>query len=502
MKHNSHPVLFLLVILFFTLVANAGILSALSKVGKTAKIVKVVTVAEGATILFSKLGKNKRTRALYIGEDVSGNLKIYSPDNKSFIFNEQSASLSKFIDNVKSQLYISNKNIKFNDIDIYIPDVVFFKNKKHFDKLSSINDVYIYTEQGLIKTKVVKTKGEEYRVLNYKDSVLINVKSANELTNIFWSFSQKVYTSDIKIISLFDEFDILTHSSLSRVARERHISSGNINKTNLKEIIEKQKGKSVFIIGHVENKSFVIRGADNRVKSTYKIRAIEKIGRENNIPIVLLGCKTAVNIKNISGYLRNIHDLEVFDSLSKALTSKNYGEFFQSFGSVDTPFMLQAAIADDISLNIKAIKLMKKQEKIGQYVTLSQIRITTPSIFYLKEMEQRIIWFLPSWVHNAYLVAYFFSIFTFLSGWRLIKEKWIVSEYIVGQKVKSIREKVLRFLTYLVMLPFYTIFRYVSLPFTVAYDLLKIIYYSLVILYNYTLISISFLLRLYEKLKS
>lgn len=499
MIFNYRRIHYLLLIFIFASTANAGfITSILSKAGKVAKAVKVVTVAEGANLLFSKLNKIKKDNALYIGEDASGALKIHTPKNESFTFNKNTSNFSRFLDDVKYELY-KNKN---NTVDIYIPEEVFFKNKGVFDRLSKYNRVLIHTgNKNLLKTKIVNINNVNKRVIIFKENILINVKSSDELINIYWSFSQPVYTSDISVISLFDKFDILTHSSLTRVAKERHISSKKLNGKNIHDLIKKQKGKTVFMIGHVEKNNFVIRGADNSVINKFSLKEIEKTAKYNNIPIVLLGCKTA-KIKNISGYLKNTHDLEIIDNISKALHSKNYGDLFSAFSSTESPFILQAAIADDIALNIIAMKQVKNRGRAGKYMLVSQIKTTTASKSYIKEKSLRIIWFLPSWVHMAYFMAYLLSIFTFRAGWKLIKRKWVVSEYTIGQRVTSIWERFYRFIIYLIVLPFYTIFTCASLPFTITYDLLKIIYNIFKILYYSIMLSINFFMRTYEKFKN
>ena len=286
----------------------------------------------------------------------------------------------------------------------------------------------------------------------------------DEFHNVEWVLQKSYSAYNTKVISLFDELDLSIVKKISSVSGELHIPTKDVLQYGIEKIMKKQKGKTVFIISHIENNFLVIRHPDNSIIQKIAIEELNKLSKKNNISMILLGCKSSRKY-GTSGYLDNVQVEKVTKNLEKALLSNNYLELFSVFSSSSTPLFLSYHTIDNMFFEIKLLK-SKELKLSSESYFLSSLNVKTTTKEFEKEIKSRLIWFIPTYVHKyfgaygfIYLVFILFGgISFFTSGWVKIKTLWIVPECMYAQYISCFFGHFFRIFLYLTFLPIIIIF--------------------------------------------
>jgi len=464
---KKYGLFYILVFYIFSTNIQAGILSSIAKAAKTAKstkvgvtALKVLTVTESANLIFSKFKKDTRNIGLYIGEDSKGLVKIESSTGEKFLYHSEKTSLNNFILDIQKKVIKQNQAI--SSIDIYITTSLYFKNKKILDndnfKIILINDNHTFN------SKLIQTERGSIRGIELEENLFFNIKSMDEFHNVEWVLQKSYSAYNTKVISLFDELDLSIVKKISSVSGELHIPTKDVLQYGIEKIMKKQKGKTVFIISHIENNFLVIRHPDNSIIQKIAIEELNKLSKKNNISMILLGCKSSRKY-GTSGYLDNVQVEKVTKNLEKALLSNNYLELFSVFSSSSTPLFLSYHTIDNMFFEIKLLK-SKELKLSSESYFLSSLNVKTTTKEFEKEIKSRLIWFIPTYVHKyfgaygfIYLVFILFGgISFFTSGWVKIKTLWIVPECMYAQYISCFFGHFFRIFLYLTFLPIIIIF--------------------------------------------
>jgi len=458
----------LIFILLFTNELSAGILKTVLKSAKSAtalKTVKGFSTVELGSYIFNKLDNNDNIR-LVINENIDNELEILTSTNKSFVHKVNLNSIDEFFD-------LTFSEIKDINMEIYIPENLFFKYRIHLEKNEKIKNLTIVREDGtLLKTKLIKDELSLKRIIEIRPNFNIELNLINNIDEIFWLLKQPLNPSDFKVISLFDKSDLSTINTITKNIGELHLPFEKIINNGLNKSFKKLKNKTVFILGHIENGNYVVRGADSSIVQKIPLSQIENISNVYNISLISLGCKGGL-IKNSSGFINNVRDIDIISNLDKALTSKNYEELFLSFATIDSPFVIKKSFSDELKLNLDIVKQNYQKEQIVRTtLIISQIRVNTLSQKFVEEIEDRIIWFIPTWIQYTYLILYFLSIGAFWTVWRHLRSIWIIRGFEEKQYFKVILLHSLRFAIYVIFLPLFTLILFIMFPIKIIYKIL------------------------------
>lgn len=464
-KHNLFFICFII-----TIHLQAGVLSSITKasakVGKITKSTKLTTssmkllsITESANFIFSQFKKNKNDIGLYIREDLHGFIYIKSSTGKNFSYQlkTEKTTLDNFILNIQKE--ILSKNQTKSNIDIYLDIEFYLKFKKYLNnndfRLTLLNDFYP------LNTKLIKTDRAYIRGVELEKNLYFDIRSIDDIENIQWILNKAYSPYNTRVISFFDELDVSTINKISSVSGELHISAKEVSKYGIDKTMNKLKGKTVFIIAHIENNFLVIRHPNGTIVQKISIQKLNMLSKSNHISMIILGCKSAKKY-GTSGYLHNVQDLKVVKDLEKGLSSMNYSELLLSFTSVKNPLFLSYHTIDNMTSEINLLKCQQFKLSAESYM-LSYLTMTTTSKAYDKERNSRLIWFIPSYVHIGYYILYIlfvvFGGFSFFkSGWIKIKSLWIVSECSGWQHIKCFSEHIFRILVYFIFLPLIIVF--------------------------------------------
>lgn len=163
----------------------------------------------------------------------------------------------------------------------------------------------------------------------------------------------KFHKKDLRVLSLLsDEYTDKVQTLERTGIRKDNIFyatelKSSPTKKKIKSIFQKHRGKSFFVIGHVEGKSFVTVENEKPVVKV-DIEELQELADKYQVNLLLLGCytETAVraNNNNYLGTLSKIHARRTIEQLASAITneSQTWADFLQYLSAVDIPLIVGA----------------------------------------------------------------------------------------------------------------------------------------------------------------
>lgn len=145
---------------------------------------------------------------------------------------------------------------------------------------------------------------------------------------------------DYRVLSLTSE------KGTNRLIRE-NLGSNHIrfnltqgNRKGLGRMFSLNRGKVVFVVGHVEGKAFV----DSASKFSISIEDLHRLAAKHHVDIVAVGCNSAASNVPSAVVRKIIHSSDVVALLQDALQSQTYGEFFQRLSSPKLQLLVDQSV--------------------------------------------------------------------------------------------------------------------------------------------------------------
>lgn len=145
---------------------------------------------------------------------------------------------------------------------------------------------------------------------------------------------------DVALVSLVR--DSATESTLANSKTLSQVTSafkGKVidNEASMKAAVASHAGKTLVILGHVEQGQFVVKTALGEVQFTAELKELHELAKQHQTKLLLLGCESAKQVDALQigvGAINRFNSVKVAHALSKAIAeSKNYAEFFESLAS-------------------------------------------------------------------------------------------------------------------------------------------------------------------------
>lgn len=252
--------------------------------------------------------------------------------------------------------------------------------------------------------RIRKIEGRNSFVAEIKPSLFIDIDDTF-LKEVMSLFDLALDTDEIRVISLFDEGSDFSTIDAIKDATKTSVSYDNIiDKSDLLSIIRSKKGQVIAIIGHVEDKEFVIRNALGKEVTRFNIEELQKIALEKQSSLLLLGCETA-KIPDIAGMPNKINSFDVASQLKTALQSKNYGDFFASLGSEKDPFIITKEVINNAHEMVA--KRIDENSRIER-TSINTIRVSPKLSQSQAALGEQIFRILPKWLDDV--VAFLFGV--------------------------------------------------------------------------------------------
>ncbi|NRQ43141.1 hypothetical protein HRH59_11365 [Rheinheimera sp. YQF-2] len=234
-------------------------------------------------------------------------------------------------------------------------------------------------------------------------AVLIDVQAIK--INMDRVLYRNIGSGKSRVVSIFDKDEVFILPQMDASLGMLHQSTTTLSHAGIIDLVESQKRKAIFLIGHVEDGHIVTRNAEQGITQSIPIAELMVAAKRAESELILLGCETAA-IANGSGYISHVNALDIAGALKEALQQESLGMALSSLG-IKTgnlfyiPQQINFASDGQIFIEkayIQGEKLVKKSAATG--TTLS------PKLYALdskisQELDSRVIPFLPSAVFTS-----------------------------------------------------------------------------------------------------
>ena len=352
-----------------------------------------IPLHEAALASISKFPIETNKARIYFG--LEGDELVFVPD---ILRNGKPGS--EFLDGSYDE-YVSFLRQHDPNIDIdFIVEHELLENQ-HYKDFFNIEEKQIFLSNfDGYPWRIRKIKGRNNPVIEIKSNLFIDINEAS-IGEIISLLEIQFFRDDLKVISLFEEgSDRRTIDAIKNAAGPEVPYFNVSNKQNLKAIIEKEKGKVIAIVGHVEDKNFVIRNSSDVEVARISIEELQSIALKKQSSLLFLGCETG-KIPGVPGPINKINSLVTASQLKEAIKSKSYAEFFTSLGSVDSPFIVTKSVLDNAEQLV--VRRIRENNQI-KGATISTIWVSTKLPSSQAAFSRQLFKFLPGWLNNIILL--------------------------------------------------------------------------------------------------
>ena len=142
----------------------------------------------------------------------------------------------------------------------------------------------------------------------------------------------------ISVVSMFAQSDVDSVRKLASAAGDRLLADATRDQIFRSRNFDELKGKTVFIVGHIEDGKFVARSANGSISHAIEIEALEKMAADANVSMIGAGCSSFC-FGSKAGFAKPITDTAAVDGVREALKAETFGEMLGAFGK-DKPLIV------------------------------------------------------------------------------------------------------------------------------------------------------------------
>lgn len=204
---------------------------------------------------------------------------------------------------------------------------------------------------------------------------------------------------DLRVVSLFDaQADMESIARLRTAASQSHTYQNVESAQAALDAVGTKRGQIVTLVGHVEEKSFVVLNARGAETFRIGISELNEIAKKKNVSLILLGCETG-RIPGMTGLITQVNSIEVAEQLHRALSSHCYGDFLSALGTAEAPLVVSTNVIDQARVLVaQRFRRAQRAERAG--VTSAYI---TPELARDQAANaQQLFRSLPRWMDNVF----------------------------------------------------------------------------------------------------
>lgn len=301
-------------------------------------------------------------------------------------------------------------------VELIIPEVELPSMEgflKQASALGSHKPIRLVREDGSMGRVLVKqSNGQSLLLAEQYKGVFVQVASAHA-DELKWALQQPLHRTGIEVVSLFDEADADVLRALDDSVGNLHRPRAQASAQALADSIRGQRQKSVFVVGHVEGDSFVVRDAAGVRKNSIPISELEDAAREADSTIFMLGCETGVCSVS-SGPIVPVNALDLAAGLREAIRQQTVGDALSALSSNGGDMLIRPDIVNPIRTVMHAEQKADALESKAKVV----VRVGMLARSRSEELAARIIPLIPSWIQFAYLGGLVLLVFSARQLWR------------------------------------------------------------------------------------
>lgn len=149
---------------------------------------------------------------------------------------------------------------------------------------------------------------------------------------------------NLAVVSMYASSDIDSLSDIMSAAGDRLIHSNELLEAVKSASLRKYQGKTLIVVGHIENNSFVLRSADGQISSALPLEMLEQMALKHDVTIISAGCASFCSGGKI-GYIAPITDQYVANVVDEAFKSETLGDMLAAFGRGNPLVVSEESIA-------------------------------------------------------------------------------------------------------------------------------------------------------------
>lgn len=218
-------------------------------------------------------------------------------------------------------------------------------------------------------------------------------------------------TSDADVARLFDDAAGALHVNAPLTSAEEVIA-----------VLKTFERETVFVVGHVEDGSLVIRNPAGEIVVAVRIDELEAAARAADTSLIVLGCETAGATS--VGFLNVVEATQVAKGLAAAIAQPSMGHALSTLSRTSGDLMLQPQFVDAQKVVFAARSVVSRVETGVEKVAgraVTSVRIGTVGRERGEELAARIIPGVPSWLQMTYVFGLILLVFMgrrILRNWR------------------------------------------------------------------------------------
>jgi hypothetical protein len=256
-------------------------------------------------------------------------------------------------------------------VSVY-PNIAFFVDDKVFADSTFKNldfggspKVYVIGTDDIVRpsAELDASGGANTRIVEFAPN-LYGRAGAYKVAETFQRLeSAPFYKTKIRLLSLVrnsDTEDVLA----SKIPKDVLLSPDDLSLAGVIAAFKQNSGKSIFILGHVEDDSFVVRNASGKEIARVKISQLLSAAAENDVLLFPLGCNSAKLSR--AGVATQFNSIDAVKRFSQALSSAtNWKSFYQTLATPNLILVLDNSILSKTDPSTATFKVIYHETARG-----------------------------------------------------------------------------------------------------------------------------------------
>jgi len=461
----SKNILFIIVLVIFQPVkTEAGIFKLLMKAGQEAGEAgskvgrKLDDVMPGLTHLPDEPGVTK----VGLDIDADGSISLLQGETKWVL--KQGEDISSVLEEIKQSQYLikggNSQTIKF-----YLdPDQLFAVDNRLLKQLDGLN---LFTNGKAFPVKMIEGVNPFWRI-TLRENLHLKANSPEALEEGLWQLNKNLNKANIRLVSFAPDLDDLPLSvQVSPVGKVPDLTF--INPDYLENSLNVLRHQTLMVTGKRIGGRLEIKGIKG--KSTFvDLNELQAIALKHDINLIILeSSKPAQLGTSIFPWNKSAKQA----NLEKAFSTETYGDFLSSLsGKNKSIFEFEQKDGSFVSFRNSPSKVNNSRSvapdadvdgvEVAAHITFHVARIIGHTQSHDREMNNRIVSFLPSWVFPSYL-------FNILTGFLAVRLSRSTFQKIWPIKIREEYRNWLSFAFFRLLRMFFFVFIFLGLFGTIIF---------------------------------
>ncbi len=225
----------------------------------------------------------------------------------------------------------------------FIVEGALFRDEKFRDfDFSGAPHVEVIGEDGVARKseELSLPGGNHKRIVEYYDNIYASAQDANAASSFRRLGGDHFDKQAIRFMSLV--LNRATEQSISKLSSQIVLDAGDRSFEAVKRTLSGQSGNYIFVLGHVERDTFVVRNPRGQEVSRIPIAELLAAGSANNVRIFPVGCNSAAATQ--VGVATTFNTVDAVNRLASALQATDWLEFYRELSSPDLKLVLDSSM--------------------------------------------------------------------------------------------------------------------------------------------------------------